>query len=57
MNLNKIEQKRFVKALYEIDQLIDEGAYPSAKRITADLINELNDIEIRHEKWRKKKNG
>ena len=57
MNISKIEQKRFLTLLYEVEQLIDEGAYPSSKRIIADIINELNDIEIKHEKWRKEKNG
>lgn len=57
MNLSKTEQKRFVTLLYEANQLIDEQAYTSSKRIIADIINELNDVELKHEKWRKKKNG
>ncbi len=57
MNLSKTEQKKMVNSLYEANQLIDEGAYSSSKRIIADIINELNEIEMKSEKWRKKKNG
>lgn len=53
MNLSKTQQKKFITLLYEANQLIEEEAYPSARRIIADVINELNLIEIQHEKKRK----
>jgi len=54
MNVTKKNQSKMINSLYEVDQLIDEGANKSAKRIIQDIIYDLNEIERKYEKWRKK---
>lgn len=52
MNLSKGKQKTIVLQLFEVNQLIDEKAFPSAKRIINDLIFDLEELERKDKEWR-----
>ena len=52
MNFSKGKQKKMVLQLFEANQLIDENAYPSAKRIIDDLIFDLEELERKDKEWR-----
>ena len=54
MNLTKAVKIKIVLNLFEANQLIDEKAYPSAKRIIDDIIFDLDELETKYEEWRQK---
>lgn len=55
MNLSKGMKKKFVMQLLEANNLIDEKAYPSAKRIIDGVITDLEQHETKYDDWRAKR--
>lgn len=55
MNLTKAMKRKMVMELLQANNLIDEKAYPSTKRIIDGVITDLDEHETKYEEWRAKR--